>query len=790
MGTRIRKVGVLGAGVMGSGIAAHLASCGFKTLLLDIVPPGLSEQDAKDPSNRNKFAAGGVAASLQGKPNPWLRKETSELLVEIGNFDDDMGRLAECDWVVEVVKEDMGIKRSLLAKVEAAVRPGTIVTSNTSGLSIAGMLEGRGATFKKHFLGTHFFNPVRYMHLLEIIEGPDSDPAVVAEMAHFVERYLGKGVVYAKDTPNFIANRIGVYSMLKTIQAMGELDYTIEEVDAIVGRPMGRPSSAAFRTADVVGLDTFAHVADNCWDSLTEDPEREVFKVPDFLRKMVAKRLLGGKTKAGFYKKTGKVIETIDLETLEYRDMLRADLAALKALKKVEDPGKRLKALIADDSRAGKFAWHVLSHSLAYAANIAWDIADDVVNIDRAMRWGFNWDQGPFEAWQACGVKEVADRMRADGITVPGWVDKAAAKGGFYVDEDATPKYFAPGKGLAAVPTIPGSLSLASLKRSNGVVEKNASGSIIDIGDGVACLEFHTKLNTVDPGTVDILNKACEITERDFEGLVLANEADHFSAGANLVLIVMQANQKKWGPIEEMVKGFQDANQRLKYLSKPVVSNPHGLTLGGGCEMALAADKMVIASECYMGLVEVGVGLIPGGGGTLNLLKKILSGVPASSGADRMPFVQKAFEAIGLAKVGTGAGEAFELGYANAFDEIAINRDRRIADAKDAVLYLAKRGYTPPLPANNLILPGKDGAAAISYVVYGMVLAGHASEHDRYISNKLGYVLCGGDTDGRKPVDEQYILDIEREAFMSLAGHPLSLARMQHMAMKNKPLRN
>ncbi len=786
--TSVRKAAVLGAGVMGSGIAAHLASCGFRTLLLDIVPPNLTDAEREDPKARNRFSQGGLDGALKARPAAFVDKAAASL-IEIGNFDDDMGRLAECDWVIEVVKEDMGIKRALLEKIEANVRPGTIVATNTSGLSIEGMLEGRSAEFKANFLGMHFFNPVRYMHLLEIIPGPETKPEVVEDMAHFSQRYLGKGVVYAKDTPNFIANRIGVYSMMKTIQSMGELGYTIEEVDAIVGRPMGRPKSAAFRTADVVGLDTFVHVAQNCYDALPDDPERDVFQIPGFLKGMVEKRLLGQKTKAGFYRKNGKELQTIDLDTLEYRAQVKPDFAELKALKKYEDAGERLKVLVAGDGRAAKFAWHVLSRSLAYAANIATDIADDLVNIDRGMRWGFNWDQGPFEAWQALGVKETAERIRAEGLTLPAWVDDAIAAGGFYVD-GAEPKAFVPGAELAPVPQIPGALSLERVRKAGGVVEKNRSATLLDLGDGIACLEFHTKMNTVDDGLVAMMNKACDIVDRDFDGLVVANEGEHFSAGANLMLVVMNANQKKWADIEAVCKGFQDANQRLTYLSKPVVTNPHGLTLGGGCEMAMAGDRMLVSQETYMGLVEVGVGLIPGGAGTLNLLKRVLANVPASFQGDRMPFIQKAFEAIGLAKVATGAGEVFDIGFGTPKDEIAFNRDRRIADAKALALYLAERGYTPPRPADNLILPGRAGSSAISLFVYGLMLSGNASEHDKKIADKLAYVLCGGDTDGKTAVSEQHVLDLEREAFMSLVGEPKTLERMQYMLMNNKPLRN
>ncbi len=792
MATGIRKVAVLGAGVMGSGIAAHLASCGIRVILFDIVPPNLTPEEQSDRAARNRWAQGGLDKALTARPALFLDNAAASL-IEIGNLTDDLARLTEVDWVVEVVKEDMGVKRDLLAKIEANWKPGTLVTSNTSGLSIDGMLEGRSDAFKKHFFGTHFFNPVRYMHLLEVIPGTATDPKLIEDFVDYGRRIIGKGIVFAKDTPNFIANRIGVYAMMKTIASMRELGYTIEEVDAIVGRPMGRPKSAAFGTADVVGLDTFVHVSQNCFDSLADDPEREVFRIPDFLTAMVQKGLLGRKSKAGFYKKDGKVIRTIDFDTMDYRDPIEVDLPILKKIKKIDDAGERLKALVNDDSRAGKFAWHVLSHSLAYAANIAWDIADDIVNIDRAMRWGFNWELGPFEAWQAVGVRAAAERMKADGIALPAWVEKAVAEDSFYKKDPVAPTFLAKSGEFAPEEDIPGSISLARLKAQGKIIEKNRGATLIDLGDGIACLEFHTKMNTVDADLTQMIFTACDIVERDFDGLVIANEAEHFSAGANLMMIVMQANQQKWDDIELAVATFQKAIQRITYCAKPVVTAPHGLTLGGGCEIAMAGDRMMVAKETYLGLVEVGVGLIPGGCGTLNLLKRVFADVPVKidrTSFDALPRIQRAFENIGMAKVATGGGEVFSFGFGRPQDELAINQDTRIAEAKRLARYLADRGYTPPMPAQNLHLPGKNAWAAVSLFVYGMVQSGYASEHDRLIAEKLAWVLCGGDTDGRAPVSEERVLELEREAFMSLVKEPKSIERMQYMLLNNKPLRN
>jgi 3-hydroxyacyl-CoA dehydrogenase len=786
MGSPIQQVAVLGSGVMGSGIAAHLASCGIRALLLDIVPPG---QDPADTASRNAFAAKGLAGALKSRPSVFVDKGAASL-IEIGNLTDDLGRVSECDWVIEVVKEDMAIKRDLLARIEAHWTPGTLVTTNTSGLSISGMLEGRGEAFAAHFFGTHFFNPVRYMHLLELIAGPTTKPELLVQMADFASRILGKGVVTAKDTPNFIANRIGVYALMTTIHTMLEDGLTPEEVDAIVGTPMGRPKSAAFRTMDIVGLDTFVHVAQNCYDGLPDDPERDLFVVPDFLHAMVERGLLGQKSGGGIYKKEGKAISTLDLATLEYRDKQRPDLPVLKELKKLEGAADRMKALLADEGRAGTFAWKVLSKTLAYSAQIAPEIADDVANIDRGMRWGFNWELGPFETWQALGVAETAERMAADGLALPAWTRGAIEAGGFYGEGDGASWCATPGRGTGDTPEVPGLLSLERVKSAGGLVERNRGASLVDLGDGIACLEFHTKMNTVDGDLVAMMNTAADIVERDFDGLVLANEGPNFSAGANLLMVVMYANQGKFDDIEAMVKAFQEANQRLTYLARPVVAAPHGLTLGGGCEMALAADAMLVDKETYMGLVEVGVGLIPGGAGTLNLLKRALAPIPPKAEIDRFGLVRRVFETIALAKVATGGGEVFSLGFGTADDELVMNRDRRVRDAKLRARYMADRGYAPPRPAENLVLPGPTGAATLDYGVYGMTMGGDASPHDQLIASKLAHVLCGGETGGRSAVSEDRILELEREAFMSLVGEPKTIERMQFMLMNNKPLRN
>ncbi len=783
----VRRVAVLGAGVMGSGIAAHLASCGVRVLLLDIVPPDLSGDDAKDPAARNKFAQSGVQAALASRPSVFLDK-SAVARIQVGNFDDDMSGIAECEWVIEVVKEDLAVKKLLFDRIQKHWKPGIVVSTNTSGLSLVGMMDGRPEAFQRHFLGTHFFNPVRYLHMLEIIPGSLTDPQILKDVADFADRFLGKGVVYAKDTPNFIGNRVGVFGMMQALQAMQELGYTVEEVDAIAGPPMGRAKSAVFRTADVVGIDTLVHVAQNCYDALPDDPQRDVFNPKGVLTQMVEKGLLGAKNRKGFTTKEKGAFKTLDFETLEYRDAQKPDLPVLKTLRGIADPGERLAKLLEDEGRAGQFAWTTLAPGLAYAATIAEEIADDLVNIDRAMCWGFNWEIGPFAAWQAIGLEQSVARMREEGLSLPNWIDEAIKAGGFY-SEDGT-QAFVPGQGMQPTPEIPGSLSISGIKYRSGVVAENDSASLIDMGDGIACVEFHTKANAIDPGMVEFLERACDIVEERFDGMVIANEGVHFSAGANLALILEYIKAGEFAPVEQVSKGLQDACQRLKYLSKPVVTAPHGQVVGGGCEVAMAGDRMMVAQETYMGLVEVGVGLIPAGGGCLNLLKRAMAGIPATASVDRLAIIQRPFESIALAKVAMGGGEVFELGFGSPVDELSINPDRHTQDAKNLARYLADRGYTPPAEASNLILPGRGGAAAFKNYVDGLVTGGFASEHDAKIAGHVARVLTGGDTDGRSPVTEQQILDLERESFMSLSAEPKSIDRIEHMVTKNKPLRN
>ncbi|MFH0899012.1 MAG: 3-hydroxyacyl-CoA dehydrogenase NAD-binding domain-containing protein, partial [Pseudomonadota bacterium] len=666
-----------------------------------------------------------------------------------------------------------------------------IVSSNTSGLPIAELVAGRSPDFRRRFLVTHFFNPVRYMKLLELVAGTETDPQVVERVARFAEDVLGKGVVRGKDTPNFIANRIGVYSLLLTIHEMLESGLNPEDVDAIVGEPMGRPRSAAFRTADMVGLDTFVHVADNCHAALVSDEQRDVFSVPPYVRAMIEARLLGDKTKAGFYRKTGDTIETLDPRTGQYRpkQTTAAVAAAIKAPRSIEDPGKRLRALVADPGPAGAFAWKVQSRVLAYAARRLGEIADKTAAIDDAMRWGYNWSLGPFEAWDALGFAETLARMEKDGLALPDWVLRMRDAGatGFYRSGETWDFR----QGCYATRALDSRrLPLPLARHGSQPVLKNPAGSLWDVGDGVCAAALATKANTIDPEAIALVRRSVEIAEADFRALVLYNEGDHFSLGANLFLVAMAAGQRDFARIRSIVREFQGLNQRLKYASIPVVAAPHGRTLGGGLELCLgAAGGVQAAAETYCGLVEAGVGLIPGGGGTLNLLWRALGSIPEGAKIDPLPLVTQVFTNIALARVATSAEEAQALGYFRPSDGITLDRARLLHDAKARAIGVAESGYHSPAP-RAFVLPGEDGIATLKMMVLALQAGGQASEHDGKIALKLAEVLCGGVSGAAAPVTEETLLDLECEAFLSLCGESKTQERMQYMLLNNKPLRN
>ncbi|MFY0524372.1 3-hydroxyacyl-CoA dehydrogenase NAD-binding domain-containing protein [Archangium gephyra] len=796
MTMRIRKVAVLGAGVMGSGIAAHLANSGVRALLLDIVPPKAAPgEDTASKAFKNKFALGALANMRKQKPSPIVSEQVFTA-IEVGNFEDDLGRLAECDWIIEVVKEDMAVKQALFAKVEQHARKGTIISSNTSGLSIKGMLEGRGADFRKNFLVTHFFNPVRYMKLLELVAGPETDPEVVKSIHRFGEEVLGKGIVYGKDTTNFIANRVGTYGMMRTISEMQKAELSIEEVDKIFGPAMGRPKSAVFRTADIVGLDTFSHVAKNCYDTLTQDEEREVFAIPDFLQKMVAKGMLGDKSGGGFYKKDrsagGKDILALDLKTLEYRPQVKVRYESLGAAKDVEDVRERVATVLNGQDKAAKFAERITLDVLAYASRRIPEIADDVVNIDRGMRWGFAWDLGPFETWDAYGVKKGLERMKELGLKPAAWVEQMVASGrtSFYGVEGGKDTYWdIPSKSVKVVPENARTSRVEYLKRGNKKITGNESASLWDMGDGVTLLEFHSKMNSIDDNIIAMMNTALDETEKNFRGLVVGNDGANFSAGANIMALLMAAKSDEFEAIRKMASGFQAANQRMRYSPVPVVTAPFNLTLGGGAESAMGGNAIQASAELYMGLVEVGVGLIPGGGGTMQLLRNVYGAYAADKDFDAFPFIKKVFLAIGTAKVATSAEEARELGFLNANDGISANRDFLLSDAKQRVLGMANAGFRAPRPTR-FRLPGSSGFATIDMMLYDMELNGQVSAHDRKIAQKLARVLTGGDTSPSVLVTEERLLELELEAFLSLCGEEKTQDRLMFMLEKGKPLRN
>ncbi len=776
---------------MGSGIAAHFANAGLEVLLLDIVPPGLSEQEKADKKARNRFSAGGLEKAVKARPAAFFHKSNARL-VSVGNTEDDLEKLKDCDLVVEAVIEQLDIKQALFARLEKILPPHAIVASNTSGLRIRDMMAGRSDGFRKNFLVMHFFNPVRYMKLLELVAGPDTDKATVERIRRFGEDVLGKGIVFGKDTPNFVGNRIGTHAMMATIQQMLADGLTPEDVDNITGVPMAHPKSASFRTADLVGIDTFVHVVQNCYDALVEDEDRKVFELPSFIRTMVEKKLLGNKTKGGFYRKTGgKDIDTFDPTTLEYRKKGGDEgiKNVTKALSKIEDNKERVRKLVADTGKAGAFAWKVLSRSLAYSARRIGEIADSVVAVDDAMRWGYNWELGPFETWDALGFAETTDRMIKDGIALPESIKKMRASGatGFYKDDGSVYDLL---KGAYVKREVdPRNATLTVLRRGGAPVLKNDGAEAWDLGDGVLGVTFKTKANSIDPDVIGMLGQAVDKAESDFRAMVIANTGEFFCVGANLLLVVMAAGQKEWGQIGTMVRGYQAATQRMKYSQVPVVAAPYGMTLGGGLELCFGSTAVQAAAETYAGLVEVGVGLIPGGAGTLNMLWRALEGVPEGTTVNTQEFVAQTFKNIALAKVATSAEEAKAFGYFRRGDGVSFDRARQLTEAKAKAIGLAESGYHAPSP-RAYTLPGESGIATLNMMVDTLVAGGYATEHDAKVARKLAVVLCGGAGGGTHEVTEEEILELEAEAFLSLCGEPKSQERMQYMLMNNKPLRN
>ncbi|MDX2087479.1 MAG: 3-hydroxyacyl-CoA dehydrogenase/enoyl-CoA hydratase family protein [Kofleriaceae bacterium] len=789
MTTPIRRVAVLGAGVMGAGIAAHCANAGIPVLLLDIVPPKGTDEEKKSKAVRDSFATGAIEKLKKARPAAFTHPRNA-ILIQTGNLEDDLEKTKDCDLIIEAIIERLDIKQALFARLEKLNDADTIVASNTSGLRIADMLQGRTEQFKKNFMVTHFFNPPRYMKLLELVAGPDTSAEAKERAEKFGKDMLGKGIVWAKDTPNFIGNRIGLQSMMTTIHLMLEKGLTPEDVDAITGLPMAHPKSATFRTADVVGLDTVGHVASNCYNTLTSDEDRAVFKTPAYIEEMIKKGVLGDKTKGGFYKKQGDAILTLDPKTGEYRAKGGdPEIAkAAKAVGRIEDPKDRVKKLVATPGAVGEFAWTVLSRSLAYAARRIPEITDSVESIDNAMKWGYAWELGPFETWDALGFAETTDRMKKDGVALPAWVEKmrAANATGFYAEN----KIWDPQRGDYVVRQVdPREATFEIMRKSNAPVLKNAGAEAWDLGDGVLGLTYKTKANSVDADVIKMLHDATARAERDFRAMVIYNHGEFFSVGANLFAVVMAAGQKQWDQLREMVRGYQYATQRMKYATVPVVAAPYNMTLGGGLELCFGCDAVQAASETYSGLVEVGVGLIPGGAGTMNMLWRALEGVPEGVEVDTYAFVTQVFKNIALAKVATSAEEAKALGFFRQTDGVSFDRARQLHETKQRALALANAGYHPPTP-RAYKLPGESGIATLHMMVNTLVAGKYASAHDAKIAMKLANVLCGGTSGSTHAVTEDEMLELEREAFVSLVGEPLSQARMQYMLQNNKPLRN
>ncbi|MDQ3050025.1 MAG: 3-hydroxyacyl-CoA dehydrogenase NAD-binding domain-containing protein [Bacteroidota bacterium] len=797
----IKSVAVLGSGIMGSRIACHFANIGVNVLLLDILPKELSPEELKkgltsdSKEFRNRIVNTALQTAVTSNPSP-LYKKSFAARITTGNFADQMKDIASCDWIIEVVIENLEIKKRVFEDVEKFRKPGTLITSNTSGIPIHLMAEGRSEDFKKNFCGTHFFNPPRYLRLLEIIPTPYTDPEVIAFLMEYGDLFLGKITVLCKDTPAFIANRIGVYSIMALLHQVEAMNLTVEEVDKLTGPVLGRPKSATFRTTDVVGLDTMVHVANGLYESGLNDPERNLFKLPGFVSQMVQNKWLGDKTKQGFYKKVkgdnGKSeILALDLKTLEYRPQTKVKFSTLESTKGVDDLRSRMKMLYNGKDKAGDFYRTSFNGLFNYvSANIP-EISDEVYRVDAALKAGFGWELGPFETWDAVGVKEAISVMESEGKNPAPWVYEMLASGNntFYKTENGIKKYY--DLKLKKYTAIPGEQSYIILDnlRQSSVAWKNSGCTVIDIGDGVLNLEFHTKMNTIGGEVLEGINKAIEIAEKDFRGLVIGNDGANFSAGANLAMVFMFAIEQEFDEIDFAIRAFQNANMRVRYSSIPVVVAPHGLTLGGGCEMSLHADKVQAAAETYIGMVEFGVGLIPGGGGSKEFTLRLSDSI--REGDIELNLLKERFLTIAMAKVSTSAHEAYDLGiFRKGIDEITLNRSRLIADAKAAVLELSHAGYTRPAKRTDIRVLGRAGLGMV-YAGANTMYSGHyMSAHDKLISEKLGYIMCGGDLSAPSFVSEQYLLDLEREAFLSLCGEKKTLERIQSILTTGKPLRN
>ena len=798
---RIEKVAVIGSGIMGSGIACHFANIGVEVLLLDIVPRELTEKEKaqgkslEDKAVRNRLVNDALTASIKSKPAPLYHKKLASRITT-GNIEDDISKVANVDWIIEVVVERLDIKQQVFENLEKYRTPGTLITSNTSGIPIKFMNEGRSDDFQKHFCGTHFFNPARYLKLFEIIPGPNTSPEVLDFLNSYGEQFLGKTSVVAKDTPAFIGNRIGIFSIQSLFHAVKGMGLTIEEVDKLTGPVIGRPKSATFRTVDVVGLDTLVHVANGIGENCKEDERLELFQLPDFIKTMMENKWLGSKTGQGFYKKTKKEdgsreILSLDLNTLEYRSKQRAKFATLELTKTIDNVIDRFTVLVGGKDKAGEFYRKTFAALFAYVSHRIPEISDELYKIDDAMKAGFGWEHGPFQIWDAIGIKEGIALIEAEGLEVAAWVNELLASGAtsFYsVKEGATYYYDIPKKTATKVPGQDAFIILDNIRKTTEVF-KNPGVVVEDLGDGILNLEFQSKMNTIGGDVLAGLNKAIDLAEKDFQGLVVGNQAANFSVGANIGMIFMLAVEQEYEELNMAIKMFQDTVMRMRYSSIPTVAAPHGMTLGGGCEISMHADKVVAAAETYIGLVEFGVGVIPGGGGSKEFALRAQDTFKKND--VELNVLQEYFLTIGMAKVSTSAYEAYDLGILQkGKDIVVVNKDRQIATAKAHAKLMAESGYTQPAKRKDIKVLGKQALGMFLVGTDAMEASRYISEHDKKIANKLAYVMAGGDLSEPTRVSEQYLLDIEREAFLSLCSERKTLERIQHMLKTGKPLRN
>jgi 3-hydroxyacyl-CoA dehydrogenase len=802
----IQKAAVLGAGAMGARIAAHFANAGLPCVLLDIVPPDL-KSDAP-PSERNRLARNGLEAAKKSRPAAFFSANLADK-ISIGNFEDDLARCAEADWIIEVVAENLEIKRKLLSRVAQFRKPGAIVTTNTSGLPVRLIAEGLPDEFQQHWAGTHFFNPPRYLKLVEVIPGPKTSAQVIETLSDFCDRRLGKGVVISKDTPNFIANRIGTFSVLNALRLMKQLDMTVEEVDACTGPAVGWPKSATFRTTDIVGLDVLCHVVRNIYETAPDDESRERYKVPALVEELIKRGWLGEKSGQGFYKKVKgegeKEILTLDVNTMEYRARQKARFASIESGKAIEDTRQRLRALVGPvmegqkGDKAQQFLWNAISETCLYAARRVPEISDSLADVDRAMRWGFGWELGPFEMVDALGLGAFAAQVQREGRAIPALIEKALAsgRGNFYQSEKGEARVFDLAAGSKKVEEPAGVLILKSLKEAGREVERNSGASLVDLGDGVVCCEFHAKMNAIGADLISMIHKGLKRLETDFDAMVIANQAVNFSVGANLMLVLVGAQEQEWDELHLAVKQFQNVNLAIKYAKKPVVAAPQGMALGGGCEMGLHAARIHSAAEAYVGLVEAGVGLIPGGGGSKEMLVRANEHAAGGEDLDLFHALKPIFETVAMAKVGTSAEECRELGYFRREDRYSMNTQRLVADAKETALGLLRSGWKPAAASwqegaqtTQIKVLGEQFLAGAKLAIHMLVRGGYASEHDAVVARKLANILAGGALTSPQPVSEQYVLDLEREAFVSLLGEKKTQERIAFTLKTGKPLRN